>query len=159
MHRVLELEPREPAAMQLRPSRPPVMQPGRNRKLGSCWRRGTMPAPREGVPAPGRASPHAGPGTHTAVKSPARRSFARLDASSLDPIVRPFWDLGTRNNDTAVPTRGQLELDPVTARSRVIAEAQLRAFMVELLVGAFTSALECNSTTRSAELFRSPHVL
>jgi|SRR6516162_884076 hypothetical protein len=36
MHRVLELEPREPAAMRLRPSRPPVMQPGRNRSSGAA---------------------------------------------------------------------------------------------------------------------------
>src|SRR5215471_16347416 len=65
--------------------------------------------------------------------------FCRLDASpavSLDPIARPLRNQGRRNNDTVVPTRGQLELDPVTARSRFIAEAQLRAFMVELLIGA-----------------------
>ena len=76
-----------------------------------------------------------GSGTHTIVSSPARCSFARLDASRRSVLIRSPGRFGIRDGATTTqscPPRRQLALDAVTARSCLITEPQLHPLLAKL---------------------------
>jgi hypothetical protein len=75
------------------------------------------------------------------VGNPHRRQLARpvqlgqaagVPPIRLDPVARPLRDQGRSHDDTVMPTRRQLALDAVAARSRLIAEPQLSPLLTEL---------------------------
>ena len=77
---------------------------------------------------PGIGDPHRGQ-----LACPVQlRQTGCVSPVSLDPVARPLGNQGRSNNDTVVPTRRQLALDPVTTRPRLIAEPQLRPVLAEL---------------------------
>ena len=107
MHRLLELEPRQPAAMQLGPSRPPVMA--------------ALPQqePRELLACPAQRMHRIETRAHQiahrlvpGIRNPHRRQLAgpvqprqtgRIPPIGLDPVARPLRDQRRRHHDAFVP--------------------------------------------------------
>jgi len=77
---------------------------------------------------PGIGNPHRGQ-----LAGPVQlRQTGCVPPISLDPVAWPLGNQGRSNNDTIVPTRRQLALDPVAARPCFIAEPQLHPITAEL---------------------------
>jgi hypothetical protein len=110
--------------MQLGPSRPPVMAALAQQEARELLARAAQGPHRvEACPhqvahrlMPGIGDPHRGQ-----LAGPVQlRQTGCVSPVSLDPVARPLGNQGRSNNDTLVPTRRQLALDPVTTRPRLL---------------------------------------
>ncbi len=136
MHRLLELEPREPAAMQFGSSRPPVMAalPQQEApKLLAC------PAQRMHRVATGahQFAHRLVPGIRNTHRRQLARPMQPCQAGSippvgLDPVARSPGDQRGGNHDAFVPDCRYLTLNAITAWPRLVAKPQAHAVAAEL---------------------------
>src|SRR5216684_8773549 len=135
MHRLLELETREPAAMQLGPSRPPVMAPLAQQE------------PRELLTRPAQCMHRVETGAHQiahcfvpGIRNPYRRQLARsmqprqtgcIPPIRLDPVARSPRDQRGGNHDAFVTVHRHVTLNAIAARPRLVAEPKPDALAAE----------------------------
>ena len=136
MHRLLELETRQPAAMQLGPGRPAVVAPLAQQKSGELLAR-----PAQAVH---RVEPRAHQIAHRLVPgigNPHRRQLARpvqlgqaggIPPVGLDPVARSLRDQRGSDHDAFMSLGRQSTLNAITAWSRLIAKPQGHAVAAEL---------------------------
>ena len=137
MHRLLELETRQPTAVQLGPCRPPVMAALPQQEARQLLACPTQRMHRVETGAhqvayrlvPGIGNPH----RHQLTRPMQPRQTGRIPPIRLDPVARPLRDQRWRHHDTVVPARRQLALDAITARPRLIAEPQRHPLLAELV--------------------------
>src|SRR5712691_5499394 len=126
MHRLLELETREPAAIQLGPSRPPVMAPLAQQE------------PRELLACPAQRMHRIETGAHqvayrfvSGIRNPYRRQLARsmqprqtgcIPPIRLDPVARAPRDQRGSYDDAFVAVPRHVTLNAIAARPRLVAE-------------------------------------
>jgi len=136
MHRLLELETRQPPAMQLSPCRAPVMAALAQQKPRELLTR-TAQGPHRVEAGPYQVAHRLMSG----IGNPYRRQLAgpvqlgqtgRVPPIRLDPVARPLRDQRWRHDSAFVPERRQLALDAITARPGLIAEPQLDPLLAEL---------------------------
>ena len=156
MHRLFEMETREPAAMQLGPCRAPVMAALAQQK------------PRELLTRAAQGPYRVEAGTHqvahrlmSGIGNPHRRQLAdpvQLRQTSgvppirLDPVARPLRDQRWRHDNAFVPKRRQLALDAITARPRLLSFRHLvkRAFRVGIDIPSRHGCLSFGRAQRSS---------
>ena len=101
MYHLLELEPRRPAAMKLGPSAPNGSL-GATKSLRAADARGAVPPLRRDARTESRIFSYPGSGTHTAISSPARCSFARLAACRGSVLIRSPGRFGISDGATTM---------------------------------------------------------
>src|SRR5690349_131458 len=119
MHCLLELEPREPSAMQLGPCRPPVMTTLAQREARKLLTRAAQ--------GPHRLETGAHRIAHrlmTGIWNPYRsqltcpvqsRQTGCVPPIRLDPVARPLQNQRWRHHNAFVPVLQQLAFDAITA--------------------------------------------
>src|SRR5467141_3794805 len=135
MHRLRELEPRQPTAMQLGPSRPPIMA--------------ALPQqePRELLARPAQRMHRVETGAHQiahrfvpGIRNPYRRQLTRsmqprqtgcIPPIRLDPVARSLRDQRGGNHDAFVTVRRHVTLNAIAARPRLVAEPKPDALAAE----------------------------
>jgi hypothetical protein len=136
MHRLLELEPRQPTAMQLGPCRPPVMAALPQQEARQLLACPTQRMHRVETGAhqvayrlmPGIGNPH-----RCQLTRPMQpRQTGRIPPIRLDPVARSSRDQRWRHHDAFVPAPRQVTLDAIAARPRLVTEPQLHSFTAEL---------------------------
>src|ERR1700737_953990 len=136
MHRLREVEPRQPTAMQLGPSRPPIMAALPQQKARELLARPAQRMHRVETGAhqiahrlvPGVRNPHRG----QLARPVQSRQTGRIPPIGLDPIARPLRDQRWRHHDPSGPVRGQGTLDAIPARACLITEPKPDARGAEL---------------------------
>jgi hypothetical protein len=138
MDRLVELEPRQPAAMQLGPGRPAIVAPLAQQKSGELLAR-----PAQAV---NRIEPRPHQIAHRLVLgiwNPHRRQLActvefcqtgGISPVGLDPVTCPFWDQRGSDHDAFLSAGRQSTLNAITARSRLVAKPQDPAVDAELVL-------------------------
>ena len=153
MHRLLELETRQPTAMQLGPCRPPVMAALPQQEARQLLACPTQRMHRVETGAhqvayrlmPGIGNPH-----RCQLTRPMQpRQTGRIPPIRLDPVAGSSRDQRWRHHDAFVPARRQMTLDAIAARPRLVTEPQLHPFTAELA----RQAIQGRRRVRNAAVF------
>ena len=153
MHRLLELETRQPTAMQLGPCRPPVMAALPQQEARQLLACPTQRMHRVETGAhqvayrlmPGIGNPH-----RCQLTRPMQpRQTGRIPPIRLDPVAGSSRDQRRRHHDAFVPARRQMTLDAIAARPRLVTEPQLHPFTAELA----RQAIQGRRRVRNAAVF------
>jgi hypothetical protein len=128
MHRLFELQTRQPPAMQLGPGRPPVMAAVAQQKARKLLARPAQCVHRVETGAhqiAHRLVPSVGNPHRRQLAGPVQpRQAGRIPPVRVDPVSGPLWDQRWRHYDAFVPACRQLTLNGIPARARLVAEPQ-----------------------------------